>query len=183
MAAAVPTMEPVEVYAGDSIHFTKSLADYPSSEWDLAYRILKQSGDAIDITAAADGSDFEIHVTAAATAAWTAGDYWLIGFVTDGTDRVQIYRGQLKVLPDPAVSANFDGRSYLQRVLEKLEAVIEEGVIREVIRYSYGGVTTEVQSLKDALDARDRIKAAIGQEVSQVGGKQRKILTRFTKPR
>lgn len=184
MAAAVPTVEPSQIYAGDSIHFTKTLGDYSAATWTLSYRLLSQKGQtAIDIAATATGTGFDIAVASATTAAWTEGLYYLIGFVTSGTDRVQVHRSEFTVLPNPAASTHFDGRTYLQRILAILEEVIENGVIRETIRYSYAGQSTEVVSLKDALDARDRIKAQILAEQAAESGKNRRVLTKFTTPR
>lgn len=183
MSAAVPTTEPLEIFAGDSIHFTKTLADYPAGTWTLAYRILSQKGAAdIDATATASGTDFDVTVARATTALWTPGEYHLIGYVTYLTERVQIYSGRFSVKPDPATVDHYDGRTYLERILALIEEVIEKGVIRDVIRYSYGGASSEVQTMKDAFDARDRIKAAIAQEAAQASGKQRRILTKFTRP-
>jgi len=183
MSAAVPTTEPKEIFAGDSIHFTKTLNDYPASTWTLAYRLLKQAGgEAETLTATADGDDYDIEVAASATADYVPGEWWMIGYVTSGTERVQIYSGKLTIRPDPATVTSYDGRTYLERVLALLEEVIEKGVIRETIRYSYGGVTSEVVSMKDAFDARDRIKAAVAQEAAAASGQQRRILTKFTTP-
>lgn len=184
MPADVPQIEPVEIFAGDSIHFTKSLSNYSAADgWTLAYRLLSQKGLAAQtIAAVASGTGFEIQVASATTATWAEGEYWLIGYVTLLTERVQIYQGKFTVKPNPAIASHFDGRTYLQRILALLEEVIEQGVIREVIRYSYGGVTTEVQSMKDALDARDRIKALVVQEEAAASGTQRRIYTKFTTP-
>ena len=183
MAAAVPTKEPVAIFAGDSLHWTKSFNDYPATTWALAYRLLSMAGGtAQDIAGVADGSDFEVEVTSAATALWTPGDYRLIGFLTSGTERVQAYNAEFLVKPDPAAVDHYDGRTYLQRVLALLQKTFEEGVIREVIEYSYGGVSTKVQSMEDVLNAIDRVKAAIEQEENVINGKQRRILTRFRTP-
>jgi hypothetical protein len=186
MALTPPTVEPLRLQAGDTLNFTRELADFDAGDgWTLTYRAISRLGlDAIDIAAATadDGSGFEVDVPAATTAAWAAGEYTLYGFVTDGTDRYQVYQGKLTIAPDPESVDFVDSRTYLERVLEKLEKVIEEGVIREVIRYSYGGVSTEVQSMRDALDARDRIRAAIAQEQAATTGRQQKILTRFVNP-
>lgn len=180
MAAPIPTTEPLQIYAGDSIRFDKTLPDFSAATWALSYRLLSMKGAvALDFAATANGTTHEITVAAATTAAWTPGDYVLIGFITSASERIQIYRGKFTILPDPASVEHFDGRTYLERILALLEEVIEKGVIREVVRYSYGGVTTEVVSMEDALRARERIKAAILQEEAQAKGKQRRILTRF----
>ncbi len=185
MAAAVSTREPSEIFAGDTIYFIKRLSDYPSPTWSLRYRLLLASGGP-DITIAAAQynftADFLVQKVASDTATWIPGLYSFIGYVGDATTRVQIYNGRLNVKPDPAVVSSLDGSTYLEKILKKLEDVIIEGVIRAPIRYSYGGVATEVMSLKDALDARDRVKALIIQEAALASGTQRKILTRFTSP-
>lgn len=184
MAAAVPTKEPTEVNAGDSIHFTKSFNDYPAPTWELDYRILAMQGaSAIDLQATADGTDFDVAATPAVTASWTPGDYRMIGFVTSATERFQIYNGKLLIRPDPATVSHYDGRTYLERVLALLQKTFEEGVIREVIEYSYGGVSSKVQTMEDVLNAIDRIKALIAQEQAQVNGRQRRVLTKFVPPR
>ena len=183
MAAPIPTKEPTEMFLGDSLAWTKSLSDYPATTWTLAYRLLsQQNASAQTITASASGSDFSISVTSATSAAWTSGEFWLIGYVTSGTDRVQVYSGKMSIKPNPATATAYDGRTYLERVLALLQKTLEEGVIRDVIRYSIGGVTAEVQSMNDVLDAIDQITAAIIQEQAAASGKQRRILTRFTSP-
>jgi len=181
--ATVPIREPLEINAGDSIHFTKTLNDYPATTWTLAYRLLAMQGQsAVDIAATASGTRFDIAVTSAVTALWVPGEYWLLGFVSAGTERFQIYNGRLSVKPDPATVSNYDGRTYMQRVLALLQKTFEEGVIREVIRYSYGGVTTEVQSMKDVIEAMNVVKAVVAQEERLATGKQGRVLTRFRSP-
>ena len=183
MSAAVPTTEPLEIFAGDSIHFTKTLADYPAGTWTLAYRILSQKGAVdIDATATASGTDFDVTVARATTASWTPGEYQLIGYVTYLTERVQIYSGKFSVRPDPATVDHYDARTYLERIKARLEEEIEFGVIRAPIEFTYGGVHTRVMNLEDALKSLERIKAAIAQEAAQASGKQRRILTKFTSP-
>lgn len=184
VAAPIPTVEPTQIFAGDSLCWSKSFPDFSSADWTLSYRLLSQKGAVdLDVAAPANGTDFLVTVAAAVTAEWTAAQYTLIGYLTAGTQRVQVYRGKFEVLPDPATVDHFDGRSYLERILQLIEEVIEQGVIREVIRYSYGGVTTEVVSMEDAFKARERIKAAILQEEAEKSGKQRRILTKFVSAR
>lgn len=185
MADPVPTVEPTQFHVGDSLQWDKSLADYPASAWTLTYKLIPQtSGDVRTITATASSTDHQVRVTAATTAAWTAGDFWLIGYATDGTDRFEIYNGPVTVLANPATATSYDGRSYLQRILDILEAAIEANEIgRNVIRYSYGGAVSEVRTIEDALKARDRIKSELANETAANSGQQRRILTRFRCPR
>lgn len=185
MALTPPTVEPTSLQAGDTLNFTREFSDFPATDgWILSYRLVSRSGlTAIDIASTADGDGYEVNIASATTAGYAPGDYTLYGFITLSPDRYQVYKGAFTVLPDPATTSFVDSRSYLEKVLEKLETVILEGVIREVIRYSFNGVSTEVQSMRDALDARDRVKALIAQEQALANGSQQKILTRFVRPR
>lgn len=190
MADPVPTTEPTQLFIGDSLQWDKTLEDYLGSPADpafvLTYRLLPQStGTAQTITAMFSAGVHEVRETAATTAAWVAGEYWMIGYVT-GSDlsRFQVFAGAVTLLANPASATSYDGRSYLQRILDLLEASIEANEApRNVIRYSYGGVVSEVRTLEEALKARDRIVAAIANEEAQKSGQQRRILTRFFKPR
>lgn len=186
MAEPVPTIEPTQFRLGDSLQWDKDLEDYPAGTWTLTYKLLPQSGSATvrTITATASGTTHQARATSATTAAWTAGDFWMVGYVTNGTDRFQVYAGPMTVLSDPSVATSYDGRSYLQRVLALLEASIEANEApRTVIRYSFGGVTSEVRTLEEALKARDLIKAQIANEAAVAAGVNRRVLTRFGRPR
>lgn len=185
MSEPVPTIEPTQFRLGDSLQWDKDLEDYPASAWTLTYKILPQSSGTVrTITATASGTTHQARATSATTAAWTAGDFWMVGYVTNGTDRFQVYAGPMTVLSDPATATAYDGRSYLERVLDLLEASIEANEApRTVIRYSFGGVTSEVRTLEEALKARDLIKAQIANEEAVKNGVNRRVLTRFGRPR
>lgn len=187
MSRDVPQIEPTEIQAGDTLEWARHFEDFPAPTWALTYYIkgsgaLQQGLPAIDpIVAVASGTDFSVTVSAAITGAYAAGDYWLIGFVSSGLERFEVYRAKIKVSPDLATSDPYDGRTYYERILDKLRKVIEEGVIRDVFRYSWNGMNVEVVTMEDALKAEGMILAKIAQENGTT--KQRKILTRFVGPR
>lgn len=190
MADPVPTFEPTQFRAGDSLQWDKTLEDYlpspASPAWVLTYRLLPQvSGTARTITAQPSGNTHQVRETAATTAAWAAGDYWMVGYVTSSDfQRFEVYAGPMTILANPATAAAFDGRTYLQRVLDLIEASIESNEApRNVIRYSYGGVTSEVRTLEEALKARAMLISAIAAETARITGKQQRVLTRFRRPR
>ncbi len=182
MSAAIAIKEPTSHQAGDSLVFTKTLADYPASLWTLSYALrITAGGTPITITATASGSDFAVNVTAATTALWTPGIYTIIGYVSNATERYTVYQGNIEITLNVATTDNLDGRTYWERVRDKLRDVIENGVIREVIRYTYNGVSTEVQSMEDAFKALAIAESKVLQE--QSGGKVQKIHTRFVSAR
>ncbi len=182
MAATVPTKEPVTHQAGDSFRFTKSLSDYSAQDWVLTYELRARSNaDAISIIAMADGDDFTVESLPAVTADWKAGMYAMIGYVSDGTDRFTIYRGTIEITSNVAEEDQVDLRSYWERVRDKLQDVIENGVIREVIRYTYNGVSTEVQTMDDAFKALAYAESKVAAE--KMASKPQRIYTKFVKAR
>jgi hypothetical protein len=105
MADPVPTIEPTQFRLGDSLQWDKVLEDYSPADWQLKYRLLPQSsGTALSIVAGESGNTFQVRVTSDTTEAapYAAGDFWMLGWVEDGTDRFQIYAGPMTVLADPA---------------------------------------------------------------------------------
>lgn len=125
MAIEIPTIEPARVRAGDTVTWRKSLEDYPATAgWTLYYRLINSSAK-IDITATADGADHLVSVPKATTSAWTAGDYTLISWVTDGTDRVTLDPGRITVLPDLAAQAGgYDTRTQAKKMLDAVDAAL-----------------------------------------------------------
>ena len=72
---AIPSVEPTAIIAGDTLAWTKSLADYPASAaWVLKYRLINAASK-IDITATTSGADHLVSVAAAVTALYPVGLY------------------------------------------------------------------------------------------------------------
>ena len=81
MAAEIPSKEPEQFRAGDTIKWKRSLSDYKASEsWVLKYAFRGTPG-VIDITSSASGDDHLVNEVAATTAAYSPGIYDVIGFV------------------------------------------------------------------------------------------------------
>lgn len=138
------TREPLSVVAGDTLKWKKSsLANFPSPEWVLTYELRSPVlSTPIQITAVQDGttSDYSITVPAVTSALWIAGEYSWSAFVTKGTERKQIDSGSMDVQPDLAqASADFDGRSYVKKVLDALQALILGKATKDQQSYSING--------------------------------------------
>lgn len=195
MSIPEATSEPVEITAGDSLRWSRSLPDFPAgSGWQLNYRLRGPAN--IDLAwgtvVSADGDAFDVEIPAATTAAWAAGDYWLFGWVTDGTDRVTIYDAQVAILANPATaSGTYDGRTHTQVVLDAIEAMIEGTASREEesVAVNFGGTVRQLSffSREDLLKLysyyqRQR-QAEIAKEDALAGRGNRNVRRyRFTKP-
>src|SRR5512146_2596595 len=120
MARDVPTSEPSQLTAGDTLRFDKTFSDFPAGEsWVLSYT-LNKDGKLLKIDDAevvADGDTFEVTVAAADTAKWAAGDYIMDAFVTKASERYHAGRTKLRVLADPTTAAGQDLRSDNRKML------------------------------------------------------------------
>lgn len=153
MAIDIPTTEPARVRAGDTVTWRKSLADYPATAgWVLSYRLINAAGK-IDIVATASGADHLVSVAKAATANYTAGDYTLLAWVDNGTERVTLDPGRLTVLPNLAAqTAGYDARSAAKKMLDAIDAallslssgerlaVVEAEVAGRRLKYDFAGL-------------------------------------------
>jgi hypothetical protein len=152
MAIEIPTTEPARVRAGDTITWRKSLSDYPANAgWTLYYRLINASAK-IDITASADNADHLVSIAKATSAAYAAGDYTLLAWVANGTERVSLPGGRIKVDPDLAAvsAAGYDSRTQAKKMLDAIDAallslssgerlaVVEAEVAGRRLKYNFG---------------------------------------------
>lgn len=153
MTLKIPTTEPARARAGDTVTWLKTLAEYPASAgWTLYYRLINAAGK-IDITASASGASHLISVLPATTAGWTAGDYTLIAWVSNGADRVTLEPGRFTILPNLAVaSGGYDSRTQARKMLDAIDAallslasgerlaVVEAEITGRRMRYDFTGL-------------------------------------------
>jgi hypothetical protein len=187
MAATIPTTEPAQLRAGETLHFLKSLADYPaSSGWSITYSFRGLNLSAIDFTTSANGVNHEATVAFATTTQWLAGTYQGVGIVSDGTTKTQIWAGQLIVLPNvAALSEGADTRSQARRTLDNINAVIEGRASSAVLNSTVEGTTLQRIPVTDLLMLRDRyVKIVFTEEeqdrIAQGKPSRRNIYTRFS---
>ncbi len=181
----IPEIEPTIIIAGDTVKWKRIdlSADYPASTWTLKYILRGPSVQ--NITAAADGDNYSITITAAATTVWTAGNYWWEAYVSKGSERYRVDSGTLKVQTNlEGVAGIYDGRSHVKRVLDAIEATIEGTATKEQASMTIAGRTIQRRTVQELLVLRDRYKAEyIAEQRAEkiknglaTGGK---ILTRF----
>ena len=133
-----------EIVAGDTLNFLTTATGYPASDgWALTYKLIpKSAGPAvITINATPEGDDHRVIVAAATTAAWTAGDYSFEAYVTKAAERYRVETGQVRIAANPATATVLDNRSHERKVLEAIEAVIENRASqtqREMVEYTIG---------------------------------------------
>ena len=195
LAACSPTMsdipgtEPTTIRAGDGVQWRRSLPEHLATDgWVLKYRVLRAVPPHRDITAAADGADHLVSLSATTTAAWQAGRATLVGWAEKAAtgERETLLQQSMDVLPDLTAATSLDGRTAAQRRLADAEAALSaylaggQGHVAEYVINGRRMVFREARELQDLVDgarrdvARENARAAAAQ-----GYAPGRIYTRF----
>lgn len=128
---------PNTISAGLSLRLSLTLPAYPASEWS-AVLVMRGPGP-IDIEADADGDQHVFAATAEQTTSWAPGRYQYQVRVGDGTDVFAAECGFIDVTADLALlPEDTDTRTHARRMLDAIEAVLENRATLEQQRYSIG---------------------------------------------
>lgn len=162
MTAAIPTVEPAAINAGDTAKWTRVLADYPASAgWVLAYELVN-AGNRIAITSAADGDAHLVTVTAAASGGYAPGDYDWRARVSKAGEVYTVGEGRITVRP--GFGAAVDARSRARRTLEAIEATIEGRASSSTQSYEIAGRKLAHIPVAELLALRDRYRIEVARE-------------------
>ena len=165
----IPTLEPTQITAADSVAWVRSIPAYPATEgWILHYVLLSLGKPPITLDSTAAGADHQINVPAATTATWADADYRWTAYVTKGTDRKTLGSGQVRILPDPAAqTAAFDPRTENQKILDAITAVLAGELTNPLVKYKIAGREAERHSRMELLKLQGIYKHRVAVENGQ----------------
>jgi hypothetical protein len=183
---AVPTIEPSAVTAGDTVAWTRSLADYPASGgWTLSYA-LRSATAMIDITAGASGADHAVSVLPAVSRSWVPGSYAWAAFATKASDRYEVARGTMLVRANLAQASPVDGRTMAAKAVDDLTAALASfrssgGRVR---RYRIADREMEFETIGDLISLldfwkRERARENAAASIAAGTGDPRRLYVRF----
>jgi hypothetical protein len=186
----VATVEPDSLRAGDSWEWIRSdlRGLYPAPAWTLTYRFKNASG-GFQIVADADGDAFHVLLAPDDTAAFLAGDYEWGARVDDGSTFITVSTGSVRVLPGffaGDASDPIDNRSHARKVLDAIQAVLEQRATVDQQEYTIGNRSLRRMSIADLLVFRDRYKAMVdseeaAQDIAKGLGDPRRLYVRFNR--
>lgn len=162
MTAAIPTSEPATINPGDTVKWTRSLADYPASDsWVLSYEFVN-SGSRFAATASASGADHLVTLAAATTSGYTAGTYdWRARVTKSG----EVYTvGQGRTIVRASFASATDARSSARVALEAVEACIQGRASSSTLEYEIAGRRLKHLSPADLLKLRDALRIDVARE-------------------
>jgi hypothetical protein len=180
---AIATTEPNYFTAGNNVYWNKTLSDYPASSYLLSYKIVPiAGGEAYSFAASASGSVHQVRLTPANTAGYTAGDYLLIGTVTDLstsglTTKISLESTRLEIKPQP--ESTLDRRSFAQITLLALQDTYTKLAKSSINSGTVNGKTYTRSSLSEL---RSEITYWQSQINAENGGAVKHIAVKFITP-
>ena len=183
---SIATSEPAELRVGDTWQWRREdLSDYPASLWTLTYYVRNASA-YFDIVATADGVNFAISVAKATTALKTAGEYTWVAVVSDATYRYEVDSGSFTLLPNYGTAAAYDGRKFAQRLLDSVEAILENRATTDqldLVSSAIGdrSLTRDMAEMwKLRTNLRGEVKREEAAEAMRNGESRNRLLVRFS---
>jgi hypothetical protein len=161
----IPKTEPTTFRAGDTVQWTKTLADYPATLWDLSYVLNGAEGVKKDIVVTDSGNSFACKLPATKTKDYTAGMYQLISSVTDGTDRYSLEPIIVTVLPDKAAATTgTDARSQYQQELDAINAALLDYASNPAEEVTVNGRMVRISSIVQLKAYRNDLRSLLAKE-------------------
>ncbi len=186
MSVPTPTAEPTSIRAGDSVAWQRNLPEFDAGAgWVLAYKLTSTAA-THQIPATGNGPAHAVALTKTATANFASGSYTLIGYVTNGTERVTIYAAPCAVLPDLVAATTYDGRSPAKAALDAARAAYYGRTGSGAIEYAVGDRSFKFETPADLLIRIRSLEQEVAREdaaravaMGQAGGMPGRVTVRF----
>ena len=193
MAFTIPFTEPGSVTVGDRIQWKRNLPAYPATAegWTLTYYLRANVPNGIiNITASADGDNHEVDVATTVSTDWIPATYSYQSFATKSGDQKPVGSGSIVICPYLGdVTATYDGRSVAKRILDAINATMENRASRDEQRYVLQAVGRSLDriTIPDLILFRNYWLAEVQKEevaAKIAAGKNtgRNVLIRFNSP-
>ena len=167
-----PQKEPSTLVLGDYWAWKRDdLADtYPIGSYALTYEFHEDSGGGgthkFTLTATEANDTYYIEAASSSTTGYAVGDYIWEAYITKASDsnRVMVDSGRTTITQNLA-DTNADLRSHAKKVLDALEAVIENRSTMDQSSMSIAGRSLSRMSIDELMTFRDRYKAEYLKEI------------------
>ena len=167
-----PQKEPSSLVLGDYWAWKRDdLADtYPIGSYALTYEFHEDSGGGgthkFTLTATEADDTYYIEAASSSTTGYAVGDYIWEAYITKSADsnRVMVDSGRTTITQNLA-DTNADLRSHAKKVLDAIEAVIENRASMDQSSMSIAGRSLSRMSINELMTFRDRYKAEYLKEI------------------
>jgi hypothetical protein len=173
-----PTSEPNELQLGDFWAWKRTdlSTDYPTASYALSYEFnLVDGSTAANFTLTATESNDEYIIEVSNTTSYTSGEYNWVSYITRSSDsaRIKLSEGFTEIQENYATTTS-SVRSHAKKVLDAIEAVIENRATMDQSSMSIAGRSLSRLTIDELLQFRDRYKAEYLKEVKKARIKNKK---------
>jgi len=173
-----PTSEPNELQLGDFWAWKRTdlSTDYPTASYALSYEFnLVDGSTAANFTLTATESNDEYIIEVSNTTSYTSGEYNWVAYITRSSDsaRIKLSEGFTEIQENYATTTS-SVRSHAKKVLDAIEAVIENRATMDQSSMSIAGRSLSRLTIDELLQFRDRYKAEYLKEVKKSRIKNKK---------
>jgi hypothetical protein len=187
MAASIPTREPTQFRAGDTVQWTQgNYTDYSAADgWILSYYIVGAGGTHTATATTDSVTGYAVTLTAAETALLGPGDYAIEGKVALSGEVFTVYSSRLTVLTNfTTAGIETETRSYWRRVRDALRNLLEATAPDPTQAYTiFGERAVTLMTIDERLKLLAVAESNVQAEESAVGGGNKNIYMRFRNPR
>ena len=161
-----PKEVPKSIVIGDLVQFklTQFSTDYPNTSHSMTFMARSGTGANVEFSIAASnsGDDYLFSASSAATSAFVAGlyHYQIEVLETSSNNRLILDQGELDVTVDLDVNA-VDPRTHAEKMLQKIEAVLENRADADVSSYSIAGRSLTKMTPEELLTWRDNYRREV----------------------
>lgn len=159
-ATNAPEGEPTEIVVGDFIQWKKEniAQDYPTATHSAEYvaRITGGGSNEIKLAATETNGYYLFTVDSTTSADFAVGRYhWQLEITqTSSGNRLVVERGEFEAIPDLDVNQS-DPRSHAEKMLAKIESILEGKADRDVSSYSIAGRSLNTYTFEELTTFRD----------------------------
>ena len=173
-----PTNVPAVLQLGDFWAWKKDnlATDYPTADYSLSYEFnLIDGATASNFTLTATESNDEYIIEVSNTTSYTSGEYNWVSYITRSSDsaRIKLSEGFTEIQENYATTTS-SVRSHAKKVLDAIEAVIENRATMDQSSMSIAGRSLSRLTIDELLQFRDRYKAEYLKEVKKARIKNKK---------
>jgi len=161
-----PNEVPKTIVIGDFVQFklTEYSSDYANTAHSMTFVARSGEGANVEfqIAASNSGNDYLFSASSAATSAFVAGmyHYQIEVLETSSNNRLVVDQGELDVTVDLDVNA-VDPRTHAEKMLQKIESVLENRADADVSSYSIAGRSLTKMSPEELLTWRDNYRREV----------------------
>ena len=168
-----PGRVPQTLTVGDIWNWKREdiVSDYPPASYTLTYsfRLLSSAATEIALTGSViteSATAYTISVPDSTTVSYTKGDYTWQEYISNATDRIVLNTGFVTLEPNLDADTS-DPRSFWAKVLDAIEATIENRASIDQSSMSIAGRSLSRMTIDELLTLRDRARFETGKEINK----------------